>query len=167
MAGEAVKIRAVKTEDAPDINRIRTMSGVRENIISITSERIVDTEKYIRELTANDHMLVAEFDGAVVGCVSLHVQSMPRARHSASLGIMVDADYQRQGIGGTLMAAALDLADNWLMLKRVELDVFVDNEHAISLYRSLGFVVEGTKKYAAARDGEYVDCYLMARYGKL
>jgi putative acetyltransferase len=142
------------------------MEGVRENIIGITSERIADSEKYIRELTQNDHVLVAEVDGAVVGCVSLHILPMPRVRHIASLGIMVDADYQSQGIGRALMTAALDLADNWLMLKRVELDVFVDNERAVALYRSLGFVVEGTRKYGAARNGEYVDDYLMARYGK-
>jgi putative acetyltransferase len=130
------------------------------------SERIVDSEKYIRELTQNDHVLVAEVDGAVVGNVSLHILTMPRVRHIAHLGIMVDADYQSQGIGRALMTAALDLADNWLMLKRIELDVFVDNQRAVSLYRSLGFVVEGTRKHAAVRNGEYVDDYLMARYGK-
>jgi putative acetyltransferase len=61
------------------------------------------------------------------------------------------------------MTAILDLADGWLMLKRVELCVFTDNERAIALYRSMGFVVEGTKKYAAARGGTYADEYLMAR----
>jgi putative acetyltransferase len=50
------------------------------------------------------------------------------------------------------------------MLKRVELSVFVDNEPALALYRSLGFVVEGTKKFAAIRNGAYMDEYLMARY---
>jgi putative acetyltransferase len=62
------------------------------------------------------------------------------------------------------MTAILDLADNWLMLKRVELSVFVDNEPALALYRSFGFVVEGTKKFAAIRNGAYMDEYLMARY---
>jgi putative acetyltransferase len=79
---------------------------------------------------------------------------------------MVDADYQRQGIGRALMTVALDLADNWLMLKRIELEVFIDNERAVALYRGFGFVVEGTRKYVAARNGEYADDYLTARYGK-
>jgi putative acetyltransferase len=166
LVGKSAKIRAVKIEDAPYINRMRTMDGVRENILGITSERITDSEKYISELTQNDHVLVAEIDGEVVGYVSLHILPAPRVRHAAWLGIMVAADYQSQGIGRALMTAALDLADNWLMLKRVDLDVFVDNERAVALYRNLGFVVEGTRKYAAVRNGEYVDDYLMARYGK-
>ena len=33
-----------------------------------------------------------------------------------------------------------------------------------ALYRSLGFVVEGTERFAAIRDGRYADEYLMARY---
>jgi hypothetical protein len=36
------------------------MDGVRENIINITSERIADPEKYVRELTQNDHVLVVD-----------------------------------------------------------------------------------------------------------
>jgi putative acetyltransferase len=44
------------------------------------------------------------------------------------------------------MENILDLADNWLMLVRIELDVIEDNERAIHLYRSFGFEVEGRKK---------------------
>jgi putative acetyltransferase len=51
------------------------------------------------------------------------------------------------------MEAILDIADNWLKLKRVELSVFTDNEPAIALYKKMGFVVEGTKKYSAVRRG--------------
>ena len=44
------------------------------------------------------------------------------------------------------MESLLDIADKGLMLKRVELTVFTDNERAVHLYESLGFVIEGTKK---------------------
>ncbi|GHV39278.1 acetyltransferase [Synergistales bacterium] len=160
----AMVIRAIKMEDSPDINHLRTMNGVRETILGIASERVADTEAFIRNLSHGDHMLVAEIDGHVVGCVGLTVSKMPRESRTAGLGIMVHADYQRQGIGRALMAAILDLADKWLMLKRVELSVFIDNEPAVKLYLSMGFVVEGTKKFAAIRDGAYMDEYLMARY---
>ncbi|MDR1651746.1 MAG: GNAT family N-acetyltransferase [Synergistaceae bacterium] len=159
-----MNIRAVKIEDAADINRMRTMNGVRENILGITSERVTDTETFIRNLSHSDHMLAAEIGGSVVGCVSLTVSKMPRERQTAGLGLMVHTDRQRQGIGRALMTAILDLADNWLMLKRVEVSVFVDNEPAVALYRSMGFVVEGTKKFASIRNGAYMDEYLMARY---
>ncbi len=37
------------------------------------------------------------------------------------------------------MSEILDLADNWLMLVRIELGVFTDNEKAIKLYEKFGF----------------------------
>ena len=61
------------------------------------------------------------------------------------------------------MAAIVDLADNWLNLKRIELEVFVDNAAAIHLYEKFGFVIEGTKRKYAFREGEYVDTHVMAR----
>lgn len=69
----------------------------------------------------------------------LTVFANPRLRHSADIGIMVHKDYQNMGVGSALMERLLDLADNWLMLVRVELTVFADNERAIHLYEKFGF----------------------------
>lgn len=61
------------------------------------------------------------------------------------------------------MQAAIELADNWLNLTRLELEVYTDNEPAIRLYKHLGFVIEGTLRCFAFRGRHYVDSYLMAR----
>jgi putative acetyltransferase len=136
-----------------------------EMIMSLPSDRI--STKFIEELTRDDHVFVAEADtdeGAkVVGVASLHGNSLFRKRHSAGLGIAVHPSWQSRGIGKALMRALLDLADNWLMLVRVELDVFTDNDRAVGLYRSMGFQIEGTRRCAAVRDGVLADEYLMAR----
>lgn len=161
-------IRPVRIEDASAINEMRRMDGVRENTLGIFSERVTRSEDFIRGLTENEHLLVAEVKEAevrkAVGMVGLHVGRNPRLRHSASVGIMVHVDYQGKGIGTALLKKVIDLADNWLMLVRVELTAFVENEGAVKLYQSLGFQIEGTKKYAAIRNGRYADEYLMARY---
>jgi len=72
-------------------------------------------------------------------------------------------DWRGRGVGTALMKAALDLADNWIGLRRVELKVFVDNEPAIALYKKFGFEVEGTHRMHALRNAEYVSAYTMAR----
>ena len=41
-------------------------------------------------------------------------------------------DWQGRGVGTALMEAALDLADNWLNLTRIELEVYTDNAAAIA-----------------------------------
>jgi putative acetyltransferase len=163
-----IKIRAICIEDAPAINEMRRMDGVRENILGITSERVMRSQTYITGLTEYDHMYVAEVEEngvkKVVGSISLNVNRNPRVKHCASIGIMVHRDYQGMGIGKKLFEEVIDLADNWLMLVRLELTVFTDNERAIGLYKSMGFEIEGVKKYGGIRNGKYEDEYMMARY---
>jgi L-phenylalanine/L-methionine N-acetyltransferase len=110
------------------------------------------------------YSLVACVEGEVVG--SLGLETSPtrwRMRHVGSIGMSVRDDWQGRGIGTALMEAALDLADNWLNLTRIELRVYVDNAAAIALYKKFGFEVEGTHRHLAFRDGEFVDAYSMAR----
>ncbi|ABS40969.1 GNAT family N-acetyltransferase [Clostridium botulinum] len=161
-------IRAVSPEDYKEINEIRCMIGVRENILGRISERLEQSKEFIQSLGSNDHLLVAEIKeedkNKVVGVIGLNINSNPRTKHTASLGMMVHKAYQGNGIGKKLMSEILDLADNWLMLVRIELGVFTDNEKAIKLYEKFGFEIEGTKKYAAIKNGRYADEYIMARY---
>ncbi len=114
-----------------------------------------------------DHLLVAEVDGKVVGNISLHAAGkVARRRHAAAVGMIVHDAHHGKGVGSALLAAALDLADNWLQYSRVELTVFSDNEAAVALYKKFGFEIEGTFKQYVFRDGVLADVYAMARLKK-
>lgn len=108
--------------------------------------------------------LVALQQGRVVGSASLEQQPRIRRQHCGAIGMGVARDCQGQGIGSQLLAALLDLADNWMNLQRVELTVFSDNEPALALYRKFGFEEEGLLRRYAVRDGVLVDVYSMARF---
>ncbi len=157
-------IRPVRLNDAEDINEMRRQIEVRNNTLSLATETILFTEAFLRSMGVDDHVLVAETDGKVIGMIGLHVFKNARQRHIASLGMMVRTEYQGDGIGKKLMESILDLADNWLMLVRIELDVTENNERAINLYRSFGFEIEGKKKYSIIKNGRYADLFMMARY---
>jgi putative acetyltransferase len=90
----------------------------------------------------------------------------PRRKHVGSIGMAVHDDWQGKGVGTALMAAAVDLADNWLNLVRIELEVYTDNGPAIHLYKKFGFEIEGTHRMFAFRNGVYVDVYSMGRLKK-
>lgn len=108
--------------------------------------------------------LVACHEAELVGVLGLHTRpDRPRRRHSAELGMTVGDDWQGKGVGTALLAAAIDMADNWLNLERLELSVFIDNEPAVNLYKNFGFETEGTLRRYAFRDGQFVDAFLMAR----
>jgi len=108
--------------------------------------------------------LVACAQDEVVGHLGLHTfPNHPRRRHVGHIGMAVRDDWQGKGAGSALMQAVVDLAEKWLNLSRLELDVYTDNEPAIRLYQKFGFGVEGTLSRFAFRDGHYVDAHLMAR----
>lgn len=58
----------------------------------------------------------------------------------------VSQQFQSKGIGGKLLSALIDLANNWLNIQRLELEVVDDNPGAIALYKKHGFVVKGKAK---------------------
>lgn len=120
--------------------------------------------KRLAEPEAGLTSLVAMLEDDLVGTISLHTYpQQPRRRHASRLGMAVRDDHQGQGVGTALMQAAIELAECWMNLTRLELEVFTDNEPAIRLYKKFDFVVEGTLRQFAFRDGQFVDAYAMAR----
>ncbi|GBH09585.1 N-acetyltransferase [Pseudomonas syringae pv. actinidiae] len=107
--------------------------------------------------------LVALNGGEVIGSISLEQYSRSRQSHVGSFGMGVASAWQGKGVGSKLLAAVLDVADNWMNLHRVELTVYADNEAAQGLYRKFGFEVEGRLRNYAVRDGAFVDALSMAR----
>lgn len=157
-------IRPPCLEDAQALYELRCMRGVFETTMGLPSNRIDQMEAFLSDLGVDDHQFVAVHEsGLVIGFAGLSLFSNPRKRHMASLGINVHTEYQNKGVGTALVKALLDLADNWLMLVRVELDVYADNIHAIHLYETLGFEREGLLRKAAIRAGTYADLLMMSR----
>lgn len=110
------------------------------------------------------HLLAIE-NGEVIASGDIHSASVSmRRRHVGMLGICVMRERQNQGVGSEMMRRLLEWSDNWAGYLRIELGVYTDNERAISLYRRFGFVMEGTQRASALRNGVYVDTYAMARF---
>lgn len=76
--------------------------------------------------------------------------------HSASLGIILDANYMGKGIGNQAVHWILDYGFCQLNLKKIDLEVLPWNERAIRLYQGLGFEKKGTKWRCL-----YLDPYLV------
>ena len=148
---------------AEQIAELRRMPSVMENILGLPSERGIKFEEILKQNNPQFHQFVAVVDEIVIGHVFLSLEQNLRRRHVGAIGLMVHADYQNKGVGSKLFQTVLDLADNWLMLKRIELSVYADNRNAIALYEKHGFVIEGKMIGASIRNGVYADEYFMAR----
>lgn len=159
----SVRIRPVRAEDAEALWQFARQPEVFETTLTLPSERLEQRAERLAALGPDDHWFVAEVDGHVVGVAGLRVGT-GRLRHSGHLFLFVARERQGQGIGTRLLEALLDLADNWLLLRRVELTVIVGNDHAKRLYERLGFEVEGRRKWSVIAGGELKDEWIMARY---
>jgi L-phenylalanine/L-methionine N-acetyltransferase len=145
---------------------VRIFSGTRAvwGTLQLPYPSVERWRKRMAEPADGFYGLVACIDDDIVGQLSIQTfPHTPRRGHVGQLGMAVHDDWQHQGIGSALMQAAINLADNWLNLRRLELEVFTDNEPAIRLYQKHGFTIEGRLVQFAFRDGQYVDAYFMAR----
>ena len=157
-------IRRAEPSDYEAIDKIFTYPKVIWGTLQVPYPSVEQWRKKVAEPPEGFYSLVACVDGEVVAQAGLQTfPNRPRRRHAGEIGMMVRDDWQGKGIGTALMQAVVDLADKWLNLYRLELDVYTDNEPAIKLYKKFDFQVEGTRIAEAFRDGRFVDTFAMAR----
>jgi len=163
MREQALEIRRAEPEDFRALKQIHEQPRAVWGTLQLPYPSAQQWRRRLEEQESTHHGLVACAGQQVVGSLFLAVDPAPRRRHVASLGMVVHEAWQRRGIGSALLRAAIDLADRWLGLTRLELTVYADNEPAIRLYEKFGFCVEGRFARYALRDGRYVDALPMAR----
>lgn len=157
-------IRPLRSSDTNDIYELMHMPNVLYGTSLLPSTTVDAWQKTIQGWLEDErmHVFVAEVQGKAVGITSVHA-GMGRESHVGDIAMAVHDKHQRQGIGRMLLMAITDLADNWLNLLRLELDVYADNDVAIHLYQQFDFEIEGRKRLDAFRGGRYIDSYIMAR----
>ncbi len=166
-AALGVTLRRARPEDAEDFAKLMNDESVYPQLMQMP---YTDASFWHERLKDGggpgtmDLSLVVEAEGRVVASAGLHTGPMVvRRRHAMFLGISVSREWQGRSTGDLLMMALCHHADRWLGILRLELTVYSDNERAMALYQKHGFVVEGTHRSYALRDGAYADVLSMAR----
>jgi L-phenylalanine/L-methionine N-acetyltransferase len=158
-----ITIRRAEANDTEALYEIFTCPKVIWGTLQLPYPSHEVWRKRLAEPEEGRYSLVALVDDRVAGHLGLSTEPRPRRKHVGGIGMSVHDDFQGQGVGTALMEAAVDMADNWLNLLRLELTVFVDNEPAVRLYKKCGFEIEGRLRRHSFRAGNYEDVYYMAR----
>jgi L-phenylalanine/L-methionine N-acetyltransferase len=128
-----ITVRHSEPEDYKALHRIFSGPRAIAGTLQMPFPRAEMWRERLSEPPEGLYSLVACVEGEVVGSLSLETSPTRwRMRHVGSIGMAVRDDWQGKGIGTALMEAALDLADNWLNLTRIELRVYVDNAAGVA-----------------------------------
>ena len=160
-----VVVRKIQLEDAEGFwTALKSVAQEKKYILTIQAPPFESTKAFVQDnVEKNYAQYVAVSDNTIVGWADIIPLEHPTMAHVGSLGMGVIADYRGQGIGSKLLASVIQHA--WDSgLKRLELEVFTDNQAAINLYKKHGFIEEGLKRYARLVDNHYQDIMVMGQY---
>ncbi|MDY0940940.1 GNAT family N-acetyltransferase [Priestia megaterium] len=94
----------------------------------------------------NSLIVVTEKEEEIISIASITSSQNPRNKHVGTLGIVVENAYSGVGLGKQLMIELIEWARTNKQTKKIELVTREDNQRAISLYKQLGFQIEGLKE---------------------
>jgi ribosomal protein S18 acetylase RimI-like enzyme len=132
---------------------------------SYEEESLLPLSHYENQLDdPNNTILGAWSNEKLVGILLMRRSNHMKTKHNGHLHAMyVDYDYQKQGIGKSLLEKMMSIAKD-IGIINIFLTVTKTNNEAIRLYESVGFQRYGTEKREIMIDGKYLDSLLMAFY---
>jgi putative acetyltransferase len=158
-----IQIRPARPDDGAGMAELHGSESVMEGTFATPYQTEREWRNRLATNDANVRALVAVVAGRVVASCALFGNPSPRLAHAVGLGIAVHPDHQGCGVGDALMGAVIDLADRWMGIRRVQLEVYDDNARAQALYRKHGFEPEGAQRLVSFRRGTYCDAVVMSR----
>jgi RimJ/RimL family protein N-acetyltransferase len=121
----------------------------------------------IQNAAAGNVIIVAEADGRLIGFLNFRNGSRKRLAHQGVFGMSVSTAWRNQGVGRALLDALIAWGETEPMIDKLRLEVFATNEHALHLYRAVGFQEEGRLvKQVKMEDGSMIDLLLMSKFVK-
>ena len=170
LAGKDIVLKCAEKKDADMlIDYLKTACGetrfllVNPDEVHYTTEQ---EESFIESMNeAEDKMLMLAYvDGEYAGNCSYQVQgSSRRSKHRCDFGIALFQRFTGFGLGRLMMESIIKKATD-AGFEQMELTVFSNNDNAIRLYKSLGFVETGRlPKASKYDDGTYSDDIFMVK----
>lgn len=146
------KEAVIRNGDEPDgaavFDVFNRTHGETDYLLTYPDENSFDSEQeaqFLKEkaISPNEIELVAIVDGKIAGTAGIEsVGEKYKVKHRAEFGIGILKEYWGLGLGKALTKACIQCAID-AGYEQLELNVIAENERALSLYRSLGFIEYG------------------------
>ncbi len=147
--GKKALLRNGDKADGKEVFEVFNLTHVETDyLLSYPDENSYDPEQeaqFLEEKTnsSNEIEIIAVVDGKIAGTAGIEsVGKKYKLQHRAELGISVLKEFWGLGLGKALMNACIQCAKK-AGYKQLELNVVAENERAVALYKSFGFVEFG------------------------
>jgi len=161
-----ISIRPAAPADIAAITRIYA-DAVRHGTATFEIEPPDEAEMTRRRqalLAAGFPYIVAELDGAVAGYAYAGAyHSRPAYRWTVENSIYVAAQFQRQGLGGRLLARLITESQARGFRQMIALIGDSTNAASIALHKAAGFGLIGTLRSVGFKRGRWLDVVVMQR----
>jgi len=155
-------IRPFSQEDSQAICSFPSQSFVSGDLLP-SSRESTQFSKLLAEKEPGQHRFVACSDRGVHGLVILTQRLRPRLQHSGTITILVDSGHQPTDVTRALVTVAIEMAERWLNLSRIQVEIAGSEERLLKIFKTCGFQVEGKRRAARLVDGVSGDNLLLAR----
>ncbi len=169
IGGKELVLRNPRKEDAEKIlEGAKIISSESKFVERISEDFAKSPEEEMERLNEFNNsdiklFLAAFVDGEYVGRCYFKGRDHARCRHRNEMSIALMRKYTGMGIGRIMLDTLIEISKEH-GFEQMELEVTVDNDHAIAMYQRMGFKIYGTlPRNMKYKDGTYADIYWMMK----
>jgi RimJ/RimL family protein N-acetyltransferase len=160
-------IREASVTDAPRIRQYLSELVKEQPPVLFRRDKAPTEDEevaFLKMVQGTDRSVVflAEVKDEVVGMLDFHGHKKEQCAHCGGFGMSVHQAWRNKGIASKLLEELFSWA-RFRNFRRIELEVFSNNQQAIDLYDKHGFLQEGRKVEAVLVEGDFIDILLMAK----
>ena len=143
-----IKIREIEVEDYKELlDFMKKVKGETNFLLGYPDEiklSYEDEKEHIKKVKTSEtsNYFVVMKNNKMIGCIGFNGNTARKMKHYGTIGISVLKEYWGRGVATALLEKLISWAKE-KGIKKINLDVFENNERAIKLYEKFGFKLEG------------------------
>ena len=162
-----IKLRALEPCDIDAIFRwendpaVWAWSAAHQPFSRHALEQFIEESSLTDIYSSRQLRLVSESEGKAVGCIDLF--DFDPHNRKAGVGIIVDGEVRRQGVGRAMLEALEGFAGEHLLMHQLHCTVAADNGASLGLFRKCGYRECGRLEEWVFQRGEWVDAIVFQK----
>lgn len=107
----------------------------------------------------NQIRYMIKYAGESIGCIDVFDYDLVNSR--AGVGIFIDEKWRKKGHASKALEKLKNLATSKFLLNQLFATIYSSNTNSLNLFKSSGFVLNGTKRQWVRRQEHFEDVYFL------